>query len=226
MAQAKKNAAILQYVRRQEYRRRLEERERWGHVGGRIYTAAKIFYIIGFLCTLMVNLAYMLGRWLNIDEATKNPDTYITTNLSAARSALYLAAAMTLVLIAALILTLARRNLAALVCTALPAALLLVHFYQQLADQMAESGPARYLTSHVLPLAVMLAAAVVLFIIQLRERRAERVAYEKLTAELYRKHAGGDQALSDAEWEALLENYAAGIQPVLAEAGEEEARHG
>lgn len=223
MAQAKRNAAILQYVRRQEYRRRLEERERWGHVGGRIYAAAKIFYIIGFLCTFIINLAYMLGRWLNIDEATKNPEAYVTTNLSDARSALYLVSLMTLLLIAALILMLARKTLAALVCTVLPTALLLVHFYQQLSDQMSESGPARYLTSHLLPLAVMLAAAVILFLIQLRERRAENAAYEKLTADLYKKHAGGDRALSDAEWEKLLGDYAAGIRPSCDEAEEEEA---
>ena len=224
MAQAKKNPALLQYLRRQEYRRRLEEREQWGHVGGRIYTAAKIFYIIGFLCALLVNLAYMLGRWLNIDEALQNPGLYSTANLSAARSALYLTAAMTLLLIAALILVLARKALPALVCTALPAVLLLTHFYQQLAGQIAKNGPARYLTSHLLPLAVMLAAAVILFVIQLRERRAENAAYEKLTAQLYQKHAAGKHSLSDAEWEKLLEDYAAGVQPKPDEAGEESSK--
>ena len=214
MAQAKKNEAILQFVRREEYRRRLQDHERWGHVGGRIYTVAKIFYIIGFLFAVMVNLAYIIGRWLNIDAAVQSPDTYNTAHLSDARSALYLVAAMTLVLIAGLVLLLARKALPALICTALPVVLLLVHFLQSLADQISENGPGQYLTRHVLPLSLLLAASIVIFILHVREKRAENGAYEKLTAAIYKKHTGDDQVLSDDEWEALLEQYAASDKAV------------
>ncbi|HIZ83870.1 MAG TPA: hypothetical protein H9668_05575 [Firmicutes bacterium] len=209
MAHAKKNQALLLFVRRQEYRRRLEDKERWGHVGGRIYTIAKIFYIIGFLYSLVINLAYMLGRWLLLQDSAQG---LAEINDADYRSALYLVLGMTILQIAGLVLVFARKSLPALICTALSSVLLLVHYYQALAgqDEFANNGISNYLFRHVLPLIILLVAAVILFVIHVRERRAENAAYDRLTREIYKKHAKEEGVMGQEEWEELLNKYAEG----------------
>ena len=209
MAHAKKNQALLLFVRRQEYRRRLEDKERWGHVGGRIYTIAKIFYIIGFLYSLVINLAYMLGRWLLLQDSAQG---LAEINDADYRSALYLVLGMTVLQLAGLVLVFARKSLPALICTALSSVMLLVHYYQALAgqDEFANNGISNYLVRHVLPLIILLAAAIILFVIHVRERRAENEAYDKLLKDIYKKHAKEEGVMGQEEWEELLNKYAEG----------------
>lgn len=217
MAHAKKNQALLLFVRRQEYRRRLEDKERWGHVGGRIYTIAKIFYIIGFICTFVFNLFYMIGLREHLREVTSGIASYeVTKGFSSAdtRSALSLVLAMTVLQIVALVLILARKSLPALICTALSSVLLLVHYYQNMAQQAIATETTfnflRYFYRHLLPLFIMLVTAVVIFVIHVRERRAENAAYDKLTKEIYKKHAKEEGVMGQEEWEELLNKYAEG----------------
>lgn len=216
MAHAKKNQALLLFVRRQEYRRRLEDKERWGHVGGRIYTIAKIFYIIGFLCVIIINLGYIIGLIFSeisinsVLDATQNSDQYSVSNLAASRSSLYLVSVMSCLLLAGFVLLLCKKHLAALVCTALPVAPLLAHFYHDLADQINNGEPSRYLLFHVLPLALMLVTAIIMFIINVKEKRAENAAYDKLAAAIYKKHAKEEGVMGQEEWEELLNKYAEG----------------
>ena len=77
-------------------------------------------------------------------------------------------------------------------------------------DEFANNGISNYLFRHVLPLIILLVAAVILFVIHVRERRAENEAYDRLTREIYKKHAKEEGVMGQEEWEELLNKYAEG----------------
>lgn len=209
MAQAKKNQALLLFVRRQEYQRRLEDKETWGHVGGRIYSTAKIFFTIGFLYEMVVNLAIIIALGAKISDAIQFPDQFQLATPTEIRTTLYLVVVSTALLLFGFILMLCKKHLPALLCIVLPIAPLLIDLYRNQATQIANNGPARYFFLNVLPLCLMLITAIILYVIHVREKRRENEAYDKLTAAIYQKHAKDDKAMTEEEWEALLEKYAA-----------------
>lgn len=203
----KKNKKILDIVRREEYRRRLEQYETWGHVGGRLYSISKIVYTLAFVFVLVIDLAYLMGSWLWINDAAHAGSSYDPVKLAITRNAVFIVLTMTLLLIAAFVLLLKKKMLPFLLFTWIPGILLAVHFYEDLSTQISENGISIYLIRHGIALLLLLIFSVVLFVIGLRERRAETAAYNRLVAKIYASRTGDGKMFTDEEWEEILDRY-------------------
>lgn len=199
----KKNPKLLEYVRRQEYKRRLEAHEVWGHVDGRFYGIVKIFYTIAFVLAQVVNIAYLAisaNRYVSEKELLDNPGQ--------TRNAIIIVALGIILLIAAYVLLAKRRPFGYLVCTLAPSVLLCFHYYNEMSGAIAENGWQNYILKHALWYIILTALALVMMAIQLNENRKENKEYAAVEAKLYKRMAkNSDAPISDEEWEELLCKY-------------------
>lgn len=219
---AYKNEKLLEYVRRNEYKRRLDEHEVWGHVGGKLYTLIKILFTIGFALAQLVNISY-LAVWINryVSEYANLANPGSTLN------SIIIVGSMAALLIAAYVLLAKRRPIGYAVCTLIPSIVLPIHFYGEMSDIIAASGLRNYILKHALWYAVMAVTMLIMLIIQLRENTHEKKMYEKLEAKLYDRAAasGGDSVFSEGDWEELLSRFDGTEQEFISRAEKKRRRN-
>lgn len=199
----KKNDKLLEYIRRKEYKRRLDAHEVWGHVGGKFYTLTKILFTIGFVLTELVNITYLvfgISRYATQQDRLADPGQ--------TRNAILVVAIGSILLITAYILLVKRRPIGYLVCTILPSALLPLHFYNEMTSSIAENGIQNYLFKHALWYGLMVASILVLAVIQFRENIRENREYARTEAELYKRASRkSDTPFTEADWAEVLAKY-------------------
>lgn len=199
----KKNQKLLEYLRRKEYKRRLEAHEIWGHVDGRFYGIVKIFYTIAFLLAQIVNIGYLAlsgSRYILERQLLENPGH--------TRNAVIIVAAGMIALIAAYVLLAKRRPFGYFTCTLLPSLMLCFHYYNENDWMSAENGLQSFMLKHALWYVILVVLALVMMLIQLNENRKENREYAGAEAELYKRMArNSDAPISDEEWEELLAKY-------------------
>lgn len=199
-----RNQKLLEYVRRKEYKRRLEEHEIWGHVGGRIYSVAKILYTIFFLAVELLNVTYIAFSGSRLASHAQTP----LENFGETRNALIVVVFGAVLLIAGYVLLAKRRPIGYVSCNAIASALLLLHYYNDMRTITEANGVQDYLYRYGLWYAALMLCILILALIQLRENAKEKKAYAKLEADLYaRASKASDVPFTEADWEQLLEEY-------------------
>ena len=201
----KKNKKLMDFVRRAEYKRRLEAHEVWGHVGGRLYTLTKIVYTIAFALAMLVNLTYLFfwcNRYFSERELLADP--------ASARNAILVVGLMSLVLAAGYIFVAKQKPSVYLPCTLASSVVLSLHFYGEMGDILASQGFLPYLFKHLLWYIFLCLTALILFLIQARENAALSARYAKLEAQLYSRasaETGVTGVFTEDDWQRLLEAY-------------------
>lgn len=200
-----KNQDLLNYIRRTEYRRRLEAHEVWGHVGGRFYGLAKIIFTIAFAFALLVNITYVI-YWISRYVLEYS----LLANPGEARNSIVIVSVMSVLLIADCFFIFKRKPILYLIFTLIPCIILPIHFYGEMTDIISGGGIFVYIYKHAAWYLLMLAMMTVMFIIQARETAKENREYARLEAALY-KHASASanktSVFSEGDWENMLKNY-------------------
>lgn len=200
----KMNEKLLEYVRRKEYKRRLEAHEIWGHVGGRIYSLVKILYTIVFLALELLNLTYLAVTGSRLLSNAQQP----LESFAETRNAFLLALLGSLLLIVGYVLLVKRRPIGYVCVDLVASALLLAHYYNERHTIITENGIGDYISRYGLWYAALLLCVLLLACIQLRENAKEKKQYTALEAELYRRAAAASDApFQEADWEKLLCEY-------------------
>lgn len=208
-----KNEKLMDFVRRAEYKRRLDAHEVWGHVGGRLYTLIKIVYTIAFALAMLVNLTYLIF-WCNRYFSERG----LLADPGSARNAILIVALMSVVLLAAYIFLARQKPAGYLPCTLAASLLLSLHFYGEMGDILATQGFLPYFFKHLLWYILLCLAALLLFLIQARENAALSAQYAKLEARLYDRasaETGVTGVFTEADWQRLLEEYDGATQKPL-----------
>ena len=200
-----KNERLMDFVRRAEYKRRLDEHEIWGHVGGRLYTLIKILYTIAFALAMLVNLTYLLfwcSRYFGERELLADPGS--------ARNAILIVGLMSVVLIAGYVFLARQKPAGYIPCTLAASAVLSLHFYGEMGDILASQGFTPYLFKHLLWYILLCFSALCLFLIQAKEDAFLSSQYARLEAQLYSRASAGTGVtgvFTEEAWQRLLEEY-------------------
>lgn len=213
----KMNQKLLDHIRRVEYKRRIDNHETWGHVGGRMYSTAKIFYTIAFILCQMVNITYPVFAISRLAaEGEKLADAGNT------RNAVIIVVLGAVMLLIAYILLAMKKPIGYSLFTFIPSIFLAAHFYSDMSTTIAANGIKEYFVKHALWLILLNLTMLVMLIIQIRETLAERREYQYLEAKLYeRAKKNGVDLADEQEFERLIERYA-GSDNIIPDEGEAE----
>lgn len=175
-----RNKNVLYHARRSADVSALERRDR----------VFKIFYLIAFVYTLIIDLAYVLGSALLLDEEGE----------TSAAGELWLVATLTLVLVAAAVCFIKRRDIAGLVLTVITCG---VQFFIFLALAGFTSA---FIARHAVPLSLLLVFSIILFAVRAKTNARVTAEYDRITGALYRA-ASKDGAPTAEELERIFDAF-------------------
>lgn len=193
----------MAFCRKQEYSRRLDEHEVWGHVGGRIFIYSKIASFIAFIFVELVNLALIFGAVIRMADVNAAGSKVDPGQVAMLHNDLVVMISMGVLLFAGFVLMLFKRPYGALTGTCLPGIALVFQYF----NNLSETSIGRFLLSHLLPISILIAAVVIMSVIIIRERKAETRAYDTLTASIYKRHSSEGKVFTESEWEEILRQY-------------------
>lgn len=195
----RKNENVLQYIRRREYRRRLKENEVWGHVGGRLYTLLKWIYVIDLAYILVFALGFILWSYFRIDDILSFGFEYDVKEFVWHKNRMYFIAMLTVAAVAALVLLLLKKHLAFVICNSTVSVFFAVGFQSQ--DNIR-----KYILFNLIPLIVLCAVGVGIYIIHYRDVQRENYEYNKLVSHLYKQATKDKENYTEEQWQEYLDS--------------------
>lgn len=195
----KKNANVLQYIRRQEYRRRLEEHEVWGHVGGRLYTLLKWLYFIDWAYIITFALGFIMWSYLRIDDILSFGFQYDAEEFIWHKNRMYFISILVVAAVAALVLFLIRKHLAFLITNSIVSVFFSVAFQSQ-------DNVGKYVLFNLIPLLLLCAIGVCVYVIYFRDMKRENFEYNKLISYLYAQATKNNENYTEDQWQEYLDS--------------------
>lgn len=199
MNKGKKNANVLEYIRRREYRRRLQENEVWGHVGGRAYTLLKWIYIIDFIYILIFALGFILASFLRIDDILSSGLEYNLEELIWHKNRTYFIIMLTVVALITLVFLLLKKHLAFLISNSIISVFFAVGF-------QTKENIGKYITANLIPLVLLLGIGIIIYIIYFKDKQWENREYNKLISHLYTQATKDKQSYTEEQWQEYLDS--------------------
>lgn len=218
MAKQRYDEELLLRVRTLEGQRRYKSAEFWKHTDGWPYKLSRIIFFIMLLPFFFWQLIYYFA----------NPYSKVTTaQMGDWRRNMAIIALTTAAMLAAFILVILKKHLPALILSVGVAVVTGLFFNQALQAGAANSSEVTEVGSHVgklvirhiLPMAVLCVACLILFLVRYFDVKAERLAYEHAANRIYEQfrrmqEESGTPAemMSQEQWSELVRQYDGEIQ--------------
>ena len=186
---------MLQHIRRREYRRCLKENEVWG-LRARLYTLLKWIYVIDLAYILVFALFFMV--YFRIDDILSFGFEYDVKEFCG-QNRMYFIAMLTVAAVAALVLLLLKKHLAFVICNSTVSVFFAVGFQSQ--DNIR-----KYILFNLIPLIVLCAVGVGIYIIHYRDVQRENYEYNKLVSHLYKQATKDKENYTEEQWQEYLDS--------------------
>lgn len=167
---------------------------------GKLFKTLNIFNILVFAYYTGVNLLLIMGMWLRYSDVKIPAD---------AKNFLYTVIICSSVSLLGFILTECKLYTAGTVISFLPLAPLFITYAREMSDSLGFLGykPSFYYR-HAIPIILLAALNIFMFVITLRAQIKQNKLYKKILDGIYTQyHSHDGAALTDEEWESIIENY-------------------
>ena len=181
--------------------RMIEEKNgiKYAKTDGRLYKTLRVFYIIVFAYTMVINLLYIAGMAFvhgGTDAFKDIANSFISVCIC------------TGLMIAGFVLSFFRFKLAAGIISVVPEIFLIPVFGAELSDSLGFMGfKISFYWRHLAPLAILIILMTATTVIAVRAKVKTEKQYKKVTDNLYKLYKESGADLSDEQWEEFLANY-------------------
>ena len=191
----KMQESILRRVRAVEEKNGIK----YAKTDGKLYKTLRVFYIIIFAYTMVINLLYISGMALvygGTDDFKNIANSFISVCICNA------------LIIAGFVLSFFRFKLAAGIISIVPEIFLIPVFGIALSDSLGFLGfKASFYWRHFAPLALLVILMIFTTVIAVRAGIKTEKQYKKVTDNLYKLYRQNGNDISDEQWEQFLNNY-------------------
>ena len=181
--------------------RMIEEKNgiKYAKTDGRLYKTLRVFYIIVFAYTMVINLLYIAGMAFvhgGTDAFKDIANSFISVCIC------------TGLMIAGFVLSFFRFKLAAGIISVVSEIFLIPVFGAELSDSLGFMGfKISFYWRHLAPLAILIILMTATTVIAVRAKVKTEKQYKKVTDNLYKLYKESGADLSDEQWEEFLANY-------------------
>ena len=181
--------------------RMIEEKNgiKYAKTDGRLYKTLRVFYIIVFAYTMVINLLYIAGMAFvhgGTDAFKDIANSFISVCIC------------TGLMIAGFVLSFFRFKLVAGIISVVPEIFLIPVFGVELRDSLGFMGfKTSFYWRHLAPLAILIILMTATTVIAVRAKVKTEKQYKKVTDNLYKLYKESGADLSDEQWEEFLANY-------------------
>ena len=181
--------------------RMIEEKNgiKYAKTDGRLYKTLRVFYIIVFAYTMVINLLYIAGMAFvhgGTDAFKDIANSFISVCIC------------TGLMIAGFVLSFFRFKLAAGIISVVPEIFLIPVFGLELRDSLGFMGfKISFFWRHLATLAILIILMTATTVIAVRAKVKTEKQYKKVTDNLYKLYKESGADLSDEQWEEFLANY-------------------
>ena len=172
---------------------------KYAKTDGRLYKTLRVFYIIVFAYTMVINLLYIAGMAFvhgGTDAFKDIANSFISVCIC------------TGLMIAGFVLSFFRFKLAAGIISVVPEIFLIPVFGVELRDILGFMGfKISFYWRHLAPLAILIILMTATTVIAVRAKVKTEKQYKKVTDNLYKLYKESGVDLSDEQWEEFLANY-------------------
>ena len=181
--------------------RAVEEKNgiKYAKTDGKLYKTLRVFYIIIFAYTMVINLLYISGMAL-VYGGTEDFKNVVNSLIAVC--------VCTALIIAGFVLSFFRFKLAAGIISVVPEIFLIPVFGLELRDSLGFMGfKTSFYWRHLAPLAILIILMTATTVIAVRAKVKTEKQYKKVTDNLYKLYKESGADLSDEQWEEFLANY-------------------
>ena len=201
---------VLERVRGELFEKYLPKKEKYKHVGGSLYNTAKfLFYVfsVWYFLVIILNLfisSLAVERYAAAGNAEK---------LSLFANDRFMTLACLVLLAASFVLMIKKKRVATCIITFVNIALLAGHIFQITAvyplnsENDYRTANPNMIVWFYLPVLLMAVFALVILIIELRDARLERAAFEREINKIYSRFSVSGELMSDEKWQQVIEEY-------------------
>lgn len=172
---------------------------KYAKTDGRLYKTLRVFYIIVFAYTMVINLLYIAGMAFvhgGTDAFKDIANSFISVCIC------------TGLMIAGFVLSFFRFKLVAGIISVVPEIFLIPVFGVELRDSLGFMGfKISFYWRHLVPLAILIILMIATTVIAVRAKVKTEKQYKKVTDNLYKQYKESGADLSDEQWEEFLANY-------------------
>lgn len=172
---------------------------KYAKTDGRLYKTLRVFYIIVFAYTMVINLLYIAGMAFvhgGTDAFKDIANSFISVCICTA------------LMIAGFVLSFFRFKLVASIISVVPEIFLIPVFGVELRDILGFMGfKISFYWRHLAPLAILIILMTATTVIAVRAKVKTEKQYKKVTDNLYKQYKESGADLSDEQWEEFLANY-------------------
>ena len=165
---------------------------------GKLYRILHVFFSLAVIYTFFIDLFYVLGMLLMLNENNKSLINSIVT-----------VSICTALIIAGYVLSFFRLKLASGILSVLPACFLIPLFAGIMEDDFGFFGlKFSFYWRHLIPLLLIIVLEIALTILALRAKLKTEKQYKKVLENLYTMyHTGSAGDLSEEQWQEFLDAY-------------------
>lgn len=167
----------------------------YADTNGRLYKAAKVFFILSFIYAMFIKSMYFLGAALDTTSRV-----YETTT----------PAICTGILVLGFVLLLFKQHIIGFSSLTISAIMLMFVFNIQLQNGMEVMINHKFAWAHLIPLSLLIIFSFVMTVVAVRAKYKLKKMYNKVINDIYEKYsvnvAKGEE-IDEAEWEEFIEKF-------------------
>lgn len=167
----------------------------YADTNGRLYKAAKVFFILSFIYAMFIKSMYFLGAALDTTSRV-----YETTT----------PAICTGILVLGFVLLLSKQHIIGFSSLTISAIMLMFVFNIQLQNGMEVMINHKFAWAHLIPLSLLIIFSFVMTVVAVRAKYKLKKMYNKVINDIYEKYsvnvAKGEE-IDEAEWEEFIEKF-------------------
>ena len=181
--------------------RAVEEKNgiKYAKTDGKLYKTLRVFYIIIFAYTMVINLLYISGMAL-VYGGTEDFKNVVNSLIAVC--------VCTALIIAGFVLSFFCFKTAAGIISIASEIFLIPVFGTELRDSLGLMGfKTSFYWRHLIPLAVLIVIVAATTVIAVRAKFKTEKQYKRVTDNLYKLYQQNENDVSDEQWEEFLRNY-------------------
>lgn len=209
-AQSRGEQLVLERVRAEIYEKYLPKKEKYKHVGGSIFNTSKfLFYVFSVWYFVVVVLNLFISS-LAVERYSNSSNSQKLAQYSNDRLMTLL---MLVLLVVSFVLMIKKKRKLASILSLADGVALAVHIFQissvyplNSSNDYQTANPGIIIWLYV-PAFLAAVFALVVLIIELRDARLERAAFEKETAKIYERFSVDGQLMDEEKWLEVVSEY-------------------